>query len=226
MSNIRDIPNQERPYEKMLMYGEKNLTNIELLSIIIKTGTKDSSALEIAQKVMMQGAHEENSLRLLQNLSIQEFMQIEGIGKVKAIELKAVGEIAKRISKPLINAQIKVSSKEDIANMFLEELQNEKNEILKVVLLNNKNIVKKILSIAVGSEENISINVKTILSEPVKMQLPRIILVHNHPSGSPIPSYADIVFTEKICKAANLLDIQVLDHIIIGDGKYYSIISD
>lgn len=226
MSNIRDIPNQERPYEKMLMYGEKNLTNIELLSIIIKTGTKDSSALEIAQKVMMQGAHEENSLRLLQNLSIQEFMQIEGIGKVKAIELKAVGEIAKRISKPLINAQIKVSSKEDIANMFLEELQNEKNEILKVVLLNNKNIVKKILSIAVGSEENISINVKTILSEPVKMQLPRIILVHNHPSGSPIPSDADIVFTEKICKAANLLDIQVLDHIIIGDGKYYSIISD
>ena len=106
MSSIKDIPNQERPYEKMLMYGEKVLTNIELLSIIIKTGTKESSALEIAQKVMMKGADEENSLRFLQNLSIQELMQIEGIGKVKAIELKAVGEIAKRISKPLINAQI------------------------------------------------------------------------------------------------------------------------
>ena len=175
MSSIKDIPNQERPYEKMLMYGEKVLTNIELLSIIIKTGTKESSALEIAQKVMMKGADEEN-------LSIQELMQIEGIGKVKAIELKAVGEIAKRISKPLINAQIKVNSKEDIANIFLEELQNEKSEILKVVLLNNKNIIKKILNIAVGSEENISINIKAILSEPVKMQISRIILVHNHPS--------------------------------------------
>lgn len=182
MSGIKDIPNQERPYEKMLMYGEKSLTNIELLSIIIKNGTKESSALEIAQKVIMKGADEENSLRFLQNLSIQELMKIEGIGKVKAIELKAVGEIAKRISKPLINAQIKVNSKEDIANIFLEELQNEKNEILKVVLLNNKNIIKKILSIAVGSEENISINIKAILSEPVKMQLPRIILIHNHPS--------------------------------------------
>ena len=182
MSGIKDIPNQERPYEKMLMYGEKSLTNIELLSIIIKNGTKESTALEIAQKVIMKGADEENSLRFLQNLSIQELMKIEGIGKVKAIELKAVGEIAKRISKPLINAQIKVNSKEDIANIFLEELQNEKNEILKVVLLNNKNIIKKILSIAVGSEENISINIKAILSEPVKMQLPRIILIHNHPS--------------------------------------------
>ena len=182
MSGIKDIPNQERPYEKMLMYGEKSLTNIELLSIIIKNGTKESSALEIAQKVIMKGADEENSLRFLQNLSIQELMKIEGIGKVKAIELKAVGEIAKRISKPLINAQIKVNSKEDIANIFLEELQNENNELRKVVLLNNKNIIKKILSIAVGSEENISINIKAILSEPVKMQLPRIILIHNHPS--------------------------------------------
>ena len=89
MSGIKDIPNQERPYEKMLMYGEKSLTNIELLSIIIKNGTKESSALEIAQKVIMKGADEENSLRFLQNLSIQELMKIEGIGKVKAIELKA-----------------------------------------------------------------------------------------------------------------------------------------
>ncbi len=182
MSSIKNIPMQERPYEKLLMHGEKSLTNSELLSIIIKTGTKESSALEIAQKVMNLGAGKSDSLKFLQNLSVKELTNIDGIGKVKAIELKAVGEIAKRMSKPLSENEICIKTKDDIANLFMEELQNEKNEVLKIVLLNNKNIVKKILNIAVGSEENISINIKLILSEPVKMQLPRMIIVHNHPS--------------------------------------------
>lgn len=182
MANIKDIPKQERPYEKLLMYGEKALTDSELLSIIIKTGTKESSALEIARNLMKKAENFSGSLRFLQSMSIPELTNIRGIGKIKAIELKAVGEIAKRISKPFVGGNLKINSKQDIANLFMEELQNEKSEVLKVVLLNNKNIVKRILSIAVGNEENISINVKAIFSEPVKMQLPRIILVHNHPS--------------------------------------------
>lgn len=223
MSNIKNIPSQERPYEKMVMYGEKVLSNSELLSIIIKTGTKESSALEIAQKVMNFGANKSNNLRFLQNISISELMEIDGIGKIKAIELKAVGEIAKRISNPITENQIILKTKEDVANLVMEELQNEKNEVLKIILLNNKNVVKKILNIAVGSEENILINIKMILSEPVKMQLPRIILVHNHPSGNPTPSKSDIEFTRKLIQAASVLDIEILDHIIIGDGKYESL---
>ena len=101
MSNIKDIPNMERPYEKMLMYGEKALTNSELLSIIIKTGTKEKSSLEISHEIISKNLDQSNSLRFLQTASIRELMQFDGIGKVKAIELKAVGEIAKRISKPL-----------------------------------------------------------------------------------------------------------------------------
>lgn len=223
MSNIKNIPSQERPYEKLSMYGEKVLSNSELLSIIIKTGTKESSALEIAQKVMNLGADKSNNLRFLQNISISELMKIDGIGKIKAIELKAVGEIAKRISNPITENQIILKTKEDVANLVMEELQNEKNEVLKIILLNNKNVVKKILNIAVGSEENILINIKMILSEPVKMQLPRIILVHNHPSGNPTPSKSDIEFTRKLIQAASVLDIEILDHIIIGDGKYESL---
>lgn len=178
MGTIKNIPIMERPYEKMIMYGEKALTNTELLSIIIKSGTKEESSLEIAQKLL---SLDEN-LRFLQTRSIEELMRINGIGKIKAVELKAVGEIAKRIAQPLNTDKIKIYSKEDVAKLFLAELQNEENEVLKVLMLNNQNILKKVLTIAVGNENNIIVNVKAILSEPVKMQIPKIILVHNHPS--------------------------------------------
>lgn len=219
MGNIKNIPYMERPYEKLLMYGESFLTNSELLSIIIRTGTYKKSALEIAQYLINLN---ENSLRFLQTISINELKKIEGIGNIKAIELKAVGEIAKRINKPLKNNQIK--SQYDIAQLFMAELQNEKSEILKIVLLNQQNVIKKILTLAVGNENNISINIKNILAEPVKMQVPKIILIHNHPSGNPVPSYMDIEFTKKLEKACQLLDIQLLDHIIIGDGVYESVL--
>ena len=220
MGTIKNIPIMERPYEKMIMYGEKTLTNTELLSIIIKNGTKTESSLEIAQKLL----NLDENLRFLQTISIEELMKINGIGKVKAVELKAVGEIAKRISKPLNTDKIKIYSKEDVARLLLEEMQNEENEILKVLMLNNQNYLKKIITIAVGNENNIIVNVKSILTEPVKMQIPKIILVHNHPSGSSVPSNIDIEFTKKVKQAANLLDIQLLDHIIIGDGEYQSVI--
>lgn len=226
MGNIKNIPELERPYEKMLMYGEHTLSNSELLAIILKTGTKNKSSLEIAQEVINLNKDKSNNLRFLQSTSVEELKKIEGIGKIKAIELKAVGEIAKRISKPITSNEIIICNKHDIAKLFLEELQNEKNETLKIIMLNNKNVVKKILTIAVGCENNISINIKAILSEPVKMQIPKIILVHNHPSGNSTPSSLDIEFTKRVQKAAELLDIQVLDHIIIGDGSYQSVFSN
>lgn len=220
MGNIKDIPIMERPYEKMLMYGEKALTNTELLSIIIKNGTKEESSIEIAQKLLSL----DKNLRFLQKISIEELMKINGIGKIKAVELKAVGEIAKRISKPLNNDKIKILSKEDVAKLLLEEMQTEENEVLKVLMLNNQNYLRKVSTIAVGNENNIVVNVKAILAEPVKMQIPKIILVHNHPSGDSVPSSIDIEFTKRVKQAANLLDIQLLDHIVIGDGEYQSII--
>lgn len=222
MGKIKNIPQMERPYEKLLMYGENSLTNVELLSIIIKTGTKDLSSLEIAQNLINLNVNNVGNLKFLQTVSIEELKNIKGIGTIKAIELKAVGEIAKRISKPLTENKIKITSKIDVVELFMNELQNEENEVLKIIMLNNQNIIKKISTIAVGNEKNISINVKAILAETVKMQIPKIILIHNHPSGNPEPSIADIEFTNKVKKAANLLDIQLLDHIIIGDGIYKS----
>ena len=223
MGNIKDIPTSERPYEKMIMNGESALTNSELLSIIIKTGTKEKSSIEIAQEIMSKNVDYSNSLRFLQTISIQELSKVSGIGTVKAIELKAVGEIAKRISKPLKINRLKIKTRDDVVNLFMEELQNEKNEVLKIVMLDNKNIIKKISCIAVGNENNIFTNIKAILSEPIKNQSPKIIIIHNHPSGNPLPSKEDIEFTRKIYNATKLVDITLLDHIIIGDGIYQNV---
>lgn len=223
MSNIKNIPINERPYEKMFLYGERSLTNSELLSIIIRNGTKQNSALQIARNIINSSSETFNNLRFLQDLSIQELKMFNGIGEIKAIELKAVGEIAKRISKPL-DFKIEIENENSIVNLFMQELQNEKNEILKLIMLNSKNVIQKIITIAVGNERNITANIKQILSEPVKMQAPKIILVHNHPSGNSEPSYEDIIFTKKVKEAAKILDIQLLTHIIIGDGNYNTII--
>lgn len=222
-NKMRLMPMSERPYEKLLLYGESALSNSELLAIIIKTGTKHQTALDLARKVINLGVNENaNDLRFLQDISINELMKITGIGKVKAIELKAVGEIAKRMSKPINLNKVCLKTKSDVANLLMEEMRYEKNEILKLILLNNKNVVQKIINIATGKDNTLVFDIKQILSEPIKLQVPKIILVHNHPSGNSTPSKEDIQATKRIRQCAELMGIQLLDHIIIGDGEYNS----
>lgn len=222
--NLNKLPVSERPYEKLEMYGEKSLSNSELLAIIIKTGTKDETAVQLAQRVLSINKENSNSLRFLEQTTIEELTKIKGIGRVKAIELKAVCEIAKRISRPINNEKITITSPKDVANLLLEELRYEKREILKVILLNTKNIVQKIIDIAIGGTFSICVEPKDILKEAVKTQMPKIIIVHNHPSGDATPSNADIEMTNRIEKCAKLLGIQLLDHIVIGDGTFESIL--
>lgn len=213
----------ERPYEKLLTYGEESLSNSELLAIIIKTGTKEETALDLARNVISLGiSKDENDLRFLQDISIQELMQIKGIGKIKAIELKAVGEITKRMSKPIDFEKVCIKTKADVARILMQEMRYEKNEKLKLILLNNKNIIKKIVDIANGKDNEIVFDIKQILSEPLKLQIPRIILVHNHPSGSSVPSREDRIVTKRVKECAEMMGIELLDHIVIGDGEYSS----
>lgn len=220
---MNSLPMSERPYEKMLLYGEGALSNSELLAIIIKTGTRDKTALDIARQVINLGAQKDiNDLRFLQEISINELMNISGIGKVKAIELKAVGEIAKRMSKPINLSKVVLKTKADVANLLMQEMRYEKNEILKLILLNNKNVVQKIIDVATGKDNTIVFDIKQILSEPIKLQIPKIILVHNHPSGNSNPSIEDIEATKRVAKCCELMGIQLLDHIVIGDGEYSS----
>lgn len=221
---LKQLPLSERPYEKLQMYGESTLSNSELLAIIIKTGTKEETALQLAQKVLMLN-NENKSLRFLAEISIEELTKIKGIGKVKAIQLKAVCEIAKRMGRPINNKKIVIKTPLDVANLLMEELKYEKREKLKVIMLNTKNEIQKIIDVGLGGTSFINIQAKDILKEAIKMEIPRIIMVHNHPSGNAIPSQTDIKFTKEIELSAKLLGLQLLDHIVIGDGTYESILA-
>lgn len=222
---MKELPLSERPYEKLEMYGAHMLSNAELLAIIIKSGTKEESSISTAQKILSIKDKNNDNLRFLQDMSIEEFMSIKGIGKVKAIQLKAVCEIAKRMSRPIDNAKVKINCPQDIANLLMDELKYEKREIVKVVILNSKNIVIKMVDICLGSDNYAILKPRDALLDAVKMSAPKIILVHNHPSGDPSPSKADIEFTKRLGQAASLIGIELLDHIIIGDSKFESIFS-
>lgn len=223
---IKELPFSERPYEKLEMYGTKSLTNAELLAIIIKSGTREETSINLAGRILNLNNKDKDDLSFLRDVSIEELMKIKGIGKVKAIQLKAICELSIRMSKPSNYKKIQIKEPKDVAKLLMNELRYEKREIAKVIILNNKNIILKILDISLGGSNFAVICPKDILSEAIKMEAPRIILVHNHPSGDPTPSKADFNMTEKVNKAAELMGIQLLDHIVIGDMNYISIFSE
>lgn len=222
---IKEIPQSERPYEKLEMYGAQALSNAELLAIIIKNGTKEESSVMLAQKILSMQKSTQDSLRFLQDISIKEFMSIKGIGKVKAIQLLAVCELTKRISRPIKNFNVQIKSPQDVADLLINELKYEKREIVKVLMLNVKNNILKIQDIALGGTSFAVFEIKDVLKEAIKIGAPKIILVHNHPSGDPTPSHEDIELTQKLEEVSKMLEIELLDHAIIGDGKYKSIFS-
>ena len=222
---IKEIPQSERPYEKLEMYAAQALSNAELLAIIIKNGTKEESSVMLAQKILSMQKSTQDSLRFLQDISIKEFMSIKGIGKVKAIQLLAVCELTKRISRPIKNFNVQIKSPQDVADLLINELKYEKREIVKVLMLNVKNNILKIQDIALGGTSFAVFEIKDVLKEAIKIGAPKIILVHNHPSGDPTPSHDDIELTQKLEQVSKMLEIELLDHVVIGDGKYKSIFS-
>ena len=223
---MKELPMSERPYEKLEQYGEKLLTNAELLAIIIKTGTKDETAVNLAQKILkLNNDIEKDNLNFLRELTVEEFMKIKGIGKVKAIQLKAVCELATRMNAITDYKEKKILKPQDIAEILIEKMRFEKQEILKVAMLDNRNNLLRIKDIAIGGGNFVVATVKSVLNEAVKIEAQKIILIHNHPGGDPTPSKADIEFTNKVEQASKILGIQLLDHIVIGKINYVSIFS-
>lgn len=216
---MKDLPKSERPYEKFLMYGAKKLSNAELLAIIIKTGTKDETSVNIANRILLLA----ENIKELNSIPIETLEKIKGIGEVKAIQIKAVCELATRINAPINNMNLKITRPQDVANMFMEELKHEKQEKLKLLLLNTKNEVIKNIEIKTGSSSEIIVQPAEILKEVIKEELSKFILIHNHPSGDATPSDADIKFTKKLDESAKLLGVNLLDHIVIGKDCYKSI---
>ena len=221
---IKELPETERPYEKLELYGEKVLSNAELLAIIIKTGMREETSVQIAQKILkLSNDPQMGELNFLKNMALEELQQIKGIGKVKAIQIKAICELAIRMSKPSNYKKVRVLSSEHLAGMLMQELRFEKREYVKLILLNNKNEILKNINISQGGTNFANVNIMEIIGEAIKIKAPKMILVHNHPSGDPTPSKADIKITDEIYNAARIFQIDLIDHLVIGDGKYRSI---
>ena len=217
---MKELPSSERPYEKLEIYGAKKLSNSELLAIIIKTGTKDETAVSLAQRVLSLNKEKDtNDLRFLQNISIEELCQIKGIGKVKAIQIIAAAEMSKRMMTPLDVENIQIKNSYDVADLLMNELKYEKREIAKVILLTTKLTIQKIIDISFGGTNFTMLDPKDVLHEAVKTGAPKIIVVHNHPSGNPRPSEEDIKVTRNLVNASKLLGIELLDHLVIAEKR-------
>ena len=216
---MKQLPESERPYEKLLMYGPKKLSNAELLAIIIKTGTKEETSIDIANRVLLLT----ENINELSNVSLETLEKIKGIGKVKAIQIKATCELATRINNPINNLNVIIKTPKDVADLFMQEFRCEKQEKLKMILLNTKNELVKNIEIKTGSINEIQVRPAEILKEVIKEEVNKFILIHNHPSGDSTPSKADFDFTKRIEECSNLLKLNFLDHIVIGKDNYKSI---
>lgn len=219
---MKELPEMERPYEKLEHYGAKYLSNAELLAIIIKSGTKETSSVQIAQSLLTLD-EEKKGISFLKGVSLEELQKRKGIGRVKAIQLKAVVELAERIALCVPLKENKIRTPEDISNLFMAELSDLKQEVIKTVLMDSKNHVIKTVTNAIGGANSSYVEPKEILREPLKTGATKIALVHNHPSGDPTPSANDVNMTKNIMKLAELFGIELIDHIVIGSRKFCSL---
>lgn len=219
---MKDLSYLDRPYEKLETYGAKALSDSELLAIILKNGTKDKTVLEISQELMSKDK-ENQGMVFLSQFSIEELIKIDGIGRVKAIQLKAVCELAERAfyRKPVLKEKIKTP--EQLSLIFMGELRYKKQEFLKTAILDSQNRIIKIITNSIGGLNSNSIEIREILSEPIKASAAKIALIHNHPSGDVTPSKSDIIFTMKVNEACKIFGIELIDHIIIGNGEFSSL---
>lgn len=218
-SDFKSIPVNERPREKALFSGFDSLSDSQLLAIILKCGVKGQSVIELSDFIM----RKYYNLYNLMNCNYKELIEIKGVKKAKAIEILAIMEIAKRIQKSKINDINTINSPDDIYEHFAPLIKEEKQENFMVVFMDIKCHVIKYEVIFVGGINSSIIDVNLILKRAIEHGSNRIICLHNHPSGDPTPSTQDILVTKKINMNAQILDIKLVDHVIIGKNGYVSL---
>lgn len=222
--SIKQIPLSDRPYEKFEKLGEAYLTDAELLAVIIKNGSRSLNCLEIAKYILASHSNGLSGFSYLKEVSLDELMKIPGIGRIKAIQLKAIIELANRINNEFASKRaIKITSPSDVYKLLKTEMSEKQTEEVRVVILDNKNYVKSVVTVSKGATNKSVISAKEILSEPIKQLATGIILVHNHPSGDTTPSRQDVLLTRKISDYAKIFEIDLCDHVIIGKNGYTSL---
>lgn len=219
---MRDLPMCEQPYEKCLQYGPECLSEAELLSVIIRTGTRGERASDLARRLLrhLPGGN----LGGLFSVSAEQLMEVRGIGRVKAAQLKSVAELARRtIRCSMPQKELVCSEPEQVAAYFMNQMRFQETEQVRLLILNGKNRLQREIIISEGSFTSSVASPREIYYAAVKYKAVNILLLHNHPSGDPTPSREDLVLTKRLLECGLLMGISLLDHIIIGDNRFVSL---
>ena len=216
---IMDLPENERPRERLLRYGAEDLSNGELLAILLRSGTKNENILSLSNRIL----HQSGGLNGLLERTADEFMSINGIGEAKACELLAIAEISKRFRTYKSGEEYKITKPKDAAEYVMESMRYLKQECLKVLMLNTKNVIISLKDVSLGTLNSSIVHPREVFCEAIKKSSAGIIICHNHPSGDPTPSNEDINITHRLKESGKLLGIDLIDHIIIGNGSYISL---
>ena len=218
---IQERPPDERPYEKCLHSGPEKLTDSELLAVVLRSGTHGSSSVQLADEVLHLGQNEQGLLGIY-HLSMEDLMQIRGIGQVKAVQIKCIGELSKRIATREAGKLLDFHSPDTIAAYYMERMRHEEQEQMICTMLNTKNQFLGDEVISRGTVNSSLVSPRDLILAAFRHRAVYMILVHNHPSGNPEPSKDDLLFTKRVWEAGALVDIPLLDHIVIGDQQYFS----
>lgn len=211
----------ELPYDKFLKFGPQGLTDVELLAIMLRTGTKTKTPVDIARDILRL-SDGKWGLMGLYHCSISDLQCISGIGQVKAIQLLCIGEIAKRISLATAQKNLKFDCPESVANYYMEDMRHIEREHFKVVLLDSRDRLIKDFVLFSGTVNATLISPREIFILAMKENASSILMLHNHPSGDSSPSKQDELITRKIKEVSELIEIPLVDHIIIGDNQFFS----
>ncbi len=216
---IREMPALEMPREKLLRYGKESLSTAELLAILLRTGSRSKSAIDLAYELL---SMDKRGLRHVAECAPEELASVRGVGTVKTCQILAAIELGKRIAALPQEKNRAIRSSGDIADIFMEKLRYEKKEHFYCVMLNVKGEILEEREVSVGDLNSSQVHPREVFAGAVRRSAGSVVFVHNHPSGTPQPSQDDIDTTKRLCSGGQLLGIPVLDHIIIGDGKYVS----
>ncbi|MFZ5592270.1 MAG: RadC family protein [Bacillota bacterium] len=216
---VKDMPRELRPREKLLDYGVDRLSDSELLAIILRTGSREKSAIELAGSIIAAFG----GLRQLLDVSMEELCAISGVGLAKAAQIKAALEVGRRVALSSYGLRPVIRSPQDAADMVMEEMRHLDREHFVALLLNTKNQVLAREVVSVGTLSSSAVHPRELFKLAIRRSAAAVILLHNHPSGDPWPSQEDIQVTHRLIEAGRIIGIEVLDHIVIGDNKYISL---
>ena len=216
---IRDLPESDRPRERLIAVGERAVATTELLSILLRTGVGGESVNRLSERLLSNF----DGLPGLAKATINELTGVKGIGPAKAVEIKAALELGRRLLATTPDERPQISSPADAANLLLSEMGLLEQEHLRVILMDTRGRVIRIPTVYIGSLNTSVVRVGELFKLAIRDNAAAVIVAHNHPSGDPQPSAEDVAVTRQIIQAGKLLDIPVMDHIVIGRGRYVSL---